>query len=288
MSFERTEFGEGDLSFQGAKADRVRFIGQNFLSYDELRFNSINRLAIEDCILEKTLKVSGIHKKSSLSLKDTVNIGQICFEDNSKHVVKAFGRNIKQAFKDVVSELFKRDKKDKNKEENEKDKKMVIKRRINLVKEWLMDKEKYKKSITMVKENYHNLGDYEGEDRAYRLYMKYKTNTVIGWPLKFFSLVGGFGTRPLRIVIAMLVAWGSFAGVYCTFLKDQFDQAKAAVSNPLDALYYSGITFLTIGYGDISPAITGTTLRFVSIAEGFIGLFLMSYLTVAVVRKLLR
>ncbi len=162
VSFSSAQFGEGDVSFRGAEADRVRFDGVNFLSYEDLRFESVNRLEIKDCILEKTLKVSGIHKKSSLSLKDTVNIGQICFEDNSKHVVKALGRNIKQAFKDVVSVLFKRDKKDKNK----RDKKIVIKRRINLVKEWLAEKEKYKKSITMIKENYHNLGDYEGEDRA--------------------------------------------------------------------------------------------------------------------------
>ena len=49
--------------------------------------------------------------------------------------------------------------------------------------------------------------------------------------------------------------------------------------------YHSAITFLTIGYGDYYP--TGIS-RGISIVEGWSGLFLMSYFTVAFVRKILR
>ena len=47
--------------------------------------------------------------------------------------------------------------------------------------------------------------------------------------------------------------------------------------------YHSTITFLTIGYGDYYP--TGFS-RGISIVEGWMGLFLMSYFTVAFVRKI--
>jgi len=49
--------------------------------------------------------------------------------------------------------------------------------------------------------------------------------------------------------------------------------------------YHSGITFLTIGYGDFYPM---GAVRWLSNVEGFVGVFLMSYFTVAFVRKILR
>jgi hypothetical protein len=52
-----------------------------------------------------------------------------------------------------------------------------------------------------------------------------------------------------------------------------------------NSLYYSGITFLTIGYGDY---FAWGILKPVAVLEGFSGVFLMSYFTVAFVRKILR
>ena len=51
------------------------------------------------------------------------------------------------------------------------------------------------------------------------------------------------------------------------------------------SLYYSGITFLSVGYGDY---FAWGILKPVSVLEGFTGVFLMSYFTVAFVRKILR
>ncbi len=137
-----------------------------------------------------------------------------------------------------------------------------------------------------LKVNYHNIGLYEEEDKVYRAYMKYFTRKWYRLPLKLFQIFGSFGTRPSTIILAMLVTWGGYGLYFWLKLKDQLDPIATSI---WDALYYSGITFLTIGYGDISPALEGSMqLRFVSVFEGFIGLFLMSYLTVAVVRKLLR
>ncbi len=52
-----------------------------------------------------------------------------------------------------------------------------------------------------------------------------------------------------------------------------------------NSIYYSAITFFTIGYGDYFPY---GPLKFVAAIEGFSGVFLMSYFTVAFVRKILR
>jgi hypothetical protein len=65
----------------------------------------------------------------------------------------------------------------------------------------------------------------------------------------------------------------------------------SSVNNPdnltpfLQSFYHSAVTFFTIGYGDVFPQ--GMS-RIVSGLEGFMGVFMMSYFTVAFVRKVLR
>jgi hypothetical protein len=51
------------------------------------------------------------------------------------------------------------------------------------------------------------------------------------------------------------------------------------------SLYHSAVTFFTIGYGDVFPM---RLSRVFSAFEGFMGVFMMSYFTVAFVRKILR
>jgi len=77
------------------------------------------------------------------------------------------------------------------------------------------------------------------------------------------------------------------------FLIDTAGLGKtmSSVGNPdqlsplLQSFYHSAITFFTIGYGDVYPM--GVS-RIVSGFEGFMGVFMMSYFTVAFVRKVLR
>jgi hypothetical protein len=132
-----------------------------------------------------------------------------------------------------------------------------------------------------------------------------------------FDAIGGYGTRPTRVFGWMLFTYLLFTALFFGIPELTHndllsgDEQKYIIVNvknvPITqpmihkaniisdlsqkerigkALYHSGVTFLTIGYGDLRPC-TGLGV-FLSIMEGFCGLFLMSYLTIAFSRKVLR
>lgn len=142
----------------------------------------------------------------------------------------------------------------------------------------------------------------------------------------FFSRVGGYGTNPFTIACAIFVIIIGFAFAYmCVGIDSNLsdnsnndenissnantcsisDSSNYTISNNLvdtntdnknqsnekqipfvRELYFSGITFLTIGYGDISPE--NDIARILAVLEGFLGVFTMSYFSVAVIRRILR
>ena len=248
VDFSNAIFGEGDVDFENVVANRFILSENKFSSFLDLRFETVNELIIKDCITEKTVKISGT--PSILSLKNTINLGQIHFSDEPKVIVSA------------IENSFKED-------------------------EELTDKQKLDQ-LTLIKENYHQLGEYDGEDLAYQTYMKYKTKFMKKGIKKFFywlfSKIGKYGTAPGNII-----AWAGGVAVFLGLIYWPFmaNQTNSAITIDIfKGLYFSLITFLTIGYGDIAPPNTG--IAFLAGFEGFLGLFFMAYFTVAVVRKLLR
>jgi len=125
-----------------------------------------------------------------------------------------------------------------------------------------------------------------------------------------FDKMGGFGTKPRNVLVSMIIVVVLFALLYSlvpgfdfnigstneihilgtkgknVITHQLFSIQKGNISDVLNSFYYSGITFLTIGYGDIHPL--NILTKIVSVIEGFLGIFLMSYFTVSFVRKLLR
>jgi hypothetical protein len=123
-----------------------------------------------------------------------------------------------------------------------------------------------------------------------------RLSSIWMYPLYWFKLVvldraGLYATNPLRVMITMLVCYAFFSIVF--MLLSLFTSADiiSALGDPdrlslvAKSFYHSAITFLTIGYGDYYPS---GIIRWVSSVVGFTGLFLMSYFTVAFVRKILR
>ncbi len=165
----------------------------------------------------------------------------------------------------------------------------------------------------ILKENYNVTGQYSYEDEAYvefkrtealarlkedlKQKAKYKKifayiNYAFKWLV--FDKMGKFATDPLRVLSTMILTYLSFTFLYFILAKTGEIHIVSSLFEPEDprvlsavgrAFYHSAITFLTIGYGDYYPE--GIS-RWISSVEGFVGLFLMSYFTVAFVRKILR
>ena len=106
-----------------------------------------------------------------------------------------------------------------------------------------------------------------------------------------FDKSGLYATDPVRVLLSMLVSYVAFSILFVilnilhlgdfTSGTDGIDVMKQIG----ESFYFSAITYLTVGYGDICPL--GVD-RWMAALEGFVGVFLMSYFTVAFVRKILR
>lgn len=126
-----------------------------------------------------------------------------------------------------------------------------------------------------------------------------------------FEISSGFGTKPKRIFITMTVIIFLFAIIYYVLGIDQFigqqeyniladinngetivvkvygDELSSLIKLPIiGAIYFSTITFLTIGYGDISA--WSDVVALLVAFEGMLGVGLMSYLSFAIIRKMIR
>lgn len=159
-----------------------------------------------------------------------------------------------------------------------------------------------------LKENFHKIGQYDDEDKAYVEFRKHEMRAelednkvnigfkkfwnkiIINFKIFVMEKIGLYGTSPMKVMKSMVWTLLFFSIFYLLpFFK--FNQIKVFSNNTilnkvLTSVYHSIVTFLTIGYGDINPA-NFLTVIFSGI-EGFIGLFLMAYFTVAFVRKVLR
>ena len=107
-----------------------------------------------------------------------------------------------------------------------------------------------------------------------------------------FDKVGLYATEPTRVLLSVGVVYSLFSLIYLflplvadTYIDTGGGEVLAGMNDVAKAFYYSAITFLTIGYGEFYPV--GIMRVFASI-EGYVGVFLMGYFSVAFVRKVLR
>jgi hypothetical protein len=90
--------------------------------------------------------------------------------------------------------------------------------------------------------------------------------------------IWGYGERPWRLFLAGLVAIFGFGTL-------QYTLHGIPNASWWDHVYFSGITFLTIGYGDLVP-VDGLP-RMLSVLEGIFGITVIGMLIASATKKIM-
>lgn len=104
--------------------------------------------------------------------------------------------------------------------------------------------------------------------------------------LIFGRMLFGYGERPVRVLVASVLVI-----IFCATLYTQpgaivFRDGPTEPSF-LQSLYFSTITFTTLGYGDFYPAAYGP-VRYLAMAEAISGAFLMALFVVCLAKRFSR
>lgn len=269
MLMDKSILGKGELSFNGATLESLSLKSCHLNYYVDLRVKSCAYIDLSDTIIRDILDIRPFPERiqiNGINFSGLRLIGRIFMDWQSNHM------------------------------------KDLIKNQANTT-----TREKAEQ-FRILKENFFSTGHYSDEDKAYvefkRQERKAKRKEAIGrnrwnslWVYPshafqwlIFDKAGLYATSPLRVFVSMLISYVMFALLYYILPMTADTKIVSSLSNTdlsdlSIAFYHSAITFLTIGYGDYYP--TGI-IRWLCGIEGFTGLFLMSYFTVAFVRKILR
>ncbi len=93
-----------------------------------------------------------------------------------------------------------------------------------------------------------------------------------------FNWIWGYGERPWRLTLSMIAAILLFGTV-------QYELGAVPGRDWWEHVYFSGITFFTIGYGDLVPV--GFLPRFVSLVEGVAGILFIGMLIASATKKIM-
>jgi hypothetical protein len=268
-SFERADFGRGNISFKNARIKKLSLHSCHLNNYTDLRLARCSFIDLSDTIVRDIIDI----RPHEFNLKiDTVKfagmrlIGRI-FIDWEKNHIKRLIISQEDTTCRIKAEQFR-----------------------------------------TLKQNFNTTGQYSDEDKSYVEFKRMESKAILEeglkrkkisaiwkYPTYFFKLVvfdmmGHYATNPLRVIISILVFYTFYSLIVAFIISVSQAEVMSSYGDMslgimARSFYYTAITFLTIGYGDFYP--TGA-LRYLSGIIGFSGLFLLSYFTVAFVRKVLR
>jgi hypothetical protein len=142
-----------------------------------------------------------------------------------------------------------------------------------------------------LKQNMQNHGDYSRAGEFYYREMEMKRKEPQSWGsrlwLSFYRLVGGYGESPLNTAIASGFIVSVFALVYGITGCLHYTVQNPCLSQQIkDSIYFSFVTFTTLGLGDIRPL--NDFGKFLICCEAVIGAFLIALFVVVFARKMMR
>jgi len=142
-----------------------------------------------------------------------------------------------------------------------------------------------------IKEMYKNSALHEISDHYHYKEMVAKRKiTKRSNPMRWLNYIFGdlltkYGTSFIRVFLASVVVVVFCAFLYTTFDSLLFHNTEVQEPNFLSSLYFSIVTFTTLGYGDYHAV---GAMRFVAASEAFIGTALTALFTVIVARHIIR
>ena len=268
INFEKTIFGNGDVTFCESKFHTISLKSCHLNQYVDLRLAKAILVDISDTVVRDIIDMEPYDFPVDIGVLDLSGMrlfGKLYIDWDENHckdiIIKQEGTTLKQK-----AEQFR-----------------------------------------ILKENFSETGKYSDEDQAYVMFKRYEaeswitgqkekggfTGIVSYIPHSFkwlvFDSMGLYATNPARVLISMAVFYFLFSIIYILMILFTSADIISSTSDQLGivarSFYHSAITFFTIGYGDHYPF---GAARIVSSIEGFMGVFLMAYFTVAFVRKVLR
>lgn len=105
--------------------------------------------------------------------------------------------------------------------------------------------------------------------------------------LIFGRLLFGYGERPVRVLVAsamIILACGLFYASPCAVVSSRFG-TEAEQLQFMDGLYFSTITFTTLGFGDMYPASSDLLTRCVAMFESISGACLVALFVVSLSKR---
>ena len=141
-----------------------------------------------------------------------------------------------------------------------------------------------------IKEMYKSSSLHSLADKYYHkeMVMKRKTMSMLHphyWlNFIFGDLLCKYGTSFVRVIMAAILVVVGCASAY-TVNNSLIYHNSVVDASFADALYYSTVTFTTLGYGDFHPI---GEMRYLAAVESFVGAALLSLFTVIVARQLIR
>lgn len=139
---------------------------------------------------------------------------------------------------------------------------------------------------------FETAGHFFKKEMTYRRYQMPKTSYK-RWISKAVDIFCGYGESPLRVVLfslafILICAFGYFflgTAAQNPIYPSITSGALGLALEFMNAIYFSVVTFTTLGYGDIAP--TGVA-RFIAAFEAFLGSFTMALFVVVFVKKMTR